>query len=69
MGKWNKLNFKILTVAIDVYHMLRELKGPGTPSFNDVLRKVLRKEREIAWSFLRPVTQEVKEFWSSELFA
>ncbi len=37
-------------------------------SFNDVLRRLLKKEAERGWSFVRPVQKDVREFWESDLF-
>jgi len=68
LGKWNRLRFKILTVGLDVYQALKELKRPGTDSFSDVIRRLLKKEQDNGWSFVRPVAKEVRDFWESDLF-
>ncbi len=68
MGKWNRLRFKILTVGIEVYQALKQLKESETDSFSDVIKRLLKKEQKNGWSFAQPVTKEVRDFWESGLF-
>ncbi len=66
MGKWNRANFKVITIALDVWHGLKALKQSGTDSFNDILRRLLmlaEKDKELGWSFVVHVTPNVKAFW------
>ncbi len=71
MGKWNRERFKVVTLAIDVYTGLKALKQSPVDSFSDILRRLLKlveREKEMGWSIVRPVENQVKEFWSSDLF-
>ncbi len=63
MGKWNRLNFVVLTIAREVYDMLKELKKEEGGSFNDVLRRLLKRDQEGRWSFIVPVAPDVRSFW------
>lgn len=71
MGKYNRRLFKVITIGIDVHRGLSSLKrGPGE-SFSELIRRLISKYRskeEIAFSFVRPVSAEVKEFYGSGLF-
>jgi predicted CopG family antitoxin len=76
LGKWNRSNFKVLTLAIDVYNELKGLKQARPDafpevipeSFSDLLRRILREKRARAWSVALPVKPEVRQFWTSGLF-
>ncbi len=68
MGRWNKSNFRVLTLAIDVYNELKGLKLASPDSFADVIRRILKEKRAKAWSVALPVAHGVKQFWLSDLF-
>ncbi len=68
MGRWNRSNFRVMTLAIDVYNELKGLKLTPPDSFADVIRRILKDKRAKAWSVAVPVTPDVKQFYESGLF-
>jgi predicted CopG family antitoxin len=69
---YNKALFKQIMVALDVYESLKSLKQSIQESFSDVIRGFLKlahgKEEHSAWLIMKPVKEEVKPIWESELF-
>jgi predicted CopG family antitoxin len=68
MGKDRKWRFKAIRVGIDIYNRLLQLRAPPPDSFGDVIRRLLDKNTETGWSFVRPVEPDVRAFWESGLF-
>lgn len=70
MGKYNRRLFKVITIGIDVHRDLLSLKQSTSESFSEVIRRLISKYRskDLTFSFVRPVSAEVKEFYGSGLF-
>lgn len=70
MGKYNRQKFKVITIGIDVHQYLTTLKRTYQESFSDVIRRLIETfgARDIRFSFVKPVREEVKNFYESGLF-
>jgi len=70
MGSYDHSRFKVITIAIDVYRTLSSLRQNALESFSDVIRRLLKAAttRDTSFSFVRPVSEDTKQFYRSGLF-
>lgn len=70
MGKYNRQKFKVITIGIDVHQYLSRLRRHTRDSFSEVIRRLIdvAKARDLSFSFVRPVKEDVRQFYRSGLF-
>ena len=68
MGKYDRLRFTVITVERPVALALKRLKRNHLESLSSVIDRLLKQTSTLSWSFVTPVTPEVREYWESGMY-